>query len=696
MTRHDEQPYGDQYNAGPEILTQDNPLTSPSKNSKGGGYDDSVVAHPAVAAVMPGTVLSPAARRKAASNFLSQATGVFVPFASDQDFRGALKDGVLLCKVAVAVWGDEQCQVRQCAASTTVPTGHALTCLLAVVEPRPIIFCAIHGCQCDPKCCVTNATLLLQWLDAADVEAGPHGLWQQRNHNVTAFLTAVEKWLPALPADGRFSIADLEADGTDDRPQVAKCLLYIQAACQQQVPQLPPMLQQFAAQPTVVPHSSSATGSRQQYADTPMSQVQMRQPQSPYTPHAALPAPQQHLFLGSPGGCNGSPGMLQLQHRSLPGHQSPIAALHSPLMNGQSNLSHGSQLTQFVQHHSHPGNPLSPTSHTVAGVMRSSHYGSSISAATTKSVQAAAGVTRLMQHCTTMLKERMGLPMDPGSAGGRYSGSPGGPDSAMKALGPVLEQVLSHLTEEYEKRLLAKDHDLSRMNEANKRLEKELARVQAELDQLKQEAAIAGAAVAREAAAASAAEVEVLQQELAEARSAVADKEQELEAVQGMLSSADKTRADEAMRAQMECHRLREELDGLQDLHERYKRAIEENRNLYNTVQDLRGNIRVFCRIRPPGATGDLSPCCVDIGLEGDLAVYDQHTGNKRVFKVDRVFDQNCDQAVVYEDTQPLIRSVLDGECSALAPVGFGACHSGYLATQPTACPFRMLCGLFL
>eukprot|EP00878_Enallax_costatus_P036852 GHUV01041424.1.p1 GENE.GHUV01041424.1~~GHUV01041424.1.p1 ORF type:complete len:530 (+),score=202.45 GHUV01041424.1:411-2000(+) len=503
MTRHDEQPYGDQYNAGPEILTQDNPLTSPSKNSKGGGYDDSVVAHPAVAAVMPGTVLSPAARRKAASNFLSQATGVFVPFASDQDFRGALKDGVLLCKVAVAVWGDEQCQ----------------------------------------------------WLDAADVEAGPHGLWQQRNHNVTAFLTAVEKWLPALPADGRFSIADLEADGTDDRPQVAKCLLYIQAACQQQVPQLPPMLQQFAAQPTVVPHSSSATGSRQQYADTPMSQVQMRQPQSPYTPHAALPAPQQHLFLGSPGGCNGSPGMLQLQHRSLPGHQSPIAALHSPLMNGQSNLSHGSQLTQFVQHHSHPGNPLSPTSHTVAGVMRSSHYGSSISAATTKSVQAAAGVTRLMQHCTTMLKERMGLPMDPGSAGGRYSGSPGGPDSAMKALGPVLEQVLSHLTEEYEKRLLAKDHDLSRMNEANKRLEKELARVQAELDQLKQEAAIAGAAVAREAAAASAAEVEVLQQELAEARSAVADKEQELEAVQGMLSSADKTRADEAMRAQMECHR---------------------------------------------------------------------------------------------------------------------------------------------
>lgn len=41
---------------------------------------------------------------------------------------------------------------------------------------------------------------------------------------------------------------------------------------------------------------------------------------------------------------------------------------------------------------------------------------------------------------------------------------------------------------------------------------------------------------------------------------------------------------------------MREELDGLRDLEDRYKRVVEENRTLYNTVQDLRGNIRVFCR----------------------------------------------------------------------------------------------------
>jgi len=70
----------------------------------------------------------------------------------------------------------------------------------------------------------------------------------------------------------------------------------------------------------------------------------------------------------------------------------------------------------------------------------------------------------------------------------------------------------------------------------------------------------------------------------------------------------------------------------------------------------------VSCRIRPPGVTGDLSPSCVDVGLEGDLAVYDQASGTKRVFKVDRVFDQNVNQTAVYDDTQPLIRSVLDGK----------------------------------
>jgi kinesin family member C2/C3 len=53
----------------------------------------------------------------------------------------------------------------------------------------------------------------------------------------------------------------------------------------------------------------------------------------------------------------------------------------------------------------------------------------------------------------------------------------------------------------------------------------------------------------------------------------------------------------------------------------------------------------------------------VDVGTEGDLAVYDPLRGDRKVFRVDQVFDPETSQPEVYEDTQPLIRSVLDGEC---------------------------------
>ena len=40
---------------------------------------------------------------------------------------------------------------------------------------------------------------------------------------------------------------------------------------------------------------------------------------------------------------------------------------------------------------------------------------------------------------------------------------------------------------------------------------------------------------------------------------------------------------------------------------EEHANVLEENKRLYNEVLDLKGNIRVFCRLRPAGATGDAS-----------------------------------------------------------------------------------------
>lgn len=58
----------------------------------------------------------------------------------------------------------------------------------------------------------------------------------------------------------------------------------------------------------------------------------------------------------------------------------------------------------------------------------------------------------------------------------------------------------------------------------------------------------------------------------------------------------------------------------------KYADTVEENRKLYNEVQDLKGNIRVFCRIRPAGTTGDGNPSCLDAGVDGEV------TSNLHVF----------------------------------------------------------------
>jgi hypothetical protein len=77
-----------------------------------------------------------------------------------------------------------------------------------------------------------------------------------------------------------------------------------------------------------------------------------------------------------------------------------------------------------------------------------------------------------------MLKERMFV--DAPRPPSRYSMSGGlpSPDHALEAMGPVLESVLGSLTQEYEKRLLLKDHELSDARDKNTSLQKQVYSLQ--------------------------------------------------------------------------------------------------------------------------------------------------------------------------------------------------------------------------
>jgi kinesin family member C2/C3 len=67
------------------------------------------------------------------------------------------------------------------------------------------------------------------------------------------------------------------------------------------------------------------------------------------------------------------------------------------------------------------------------------------------------------------------------------------------------------------------------------------------------------------------------------------------------------------------------------------------------------------CRVRPPGRTGDETPSCVDFGDDGELAIYQPASNRRSLFVFDRIFAYGSTQEQVYVQTQPLIRSVLDG-----------------------------------
>jgi len=94
-------------------------------------------------------------------------------------------------------------------------------------------------------------------------------------------------------------------------------------------------------------------------------------------------------------------------------------------------------------------------------------------------------------------------------------------------------------------------------------------------------------------------------------------------------------------------------------------------RRLHNTVMELKGNIRVFCRVRPlaevetegaavafPGGGDDQS---IELSLSATGVQDGAVKALKHAFSFDRVFQPQCGQQVVFEEITQLVQSALDG-----------------------------------
>lgn len=129
--------------------------------------------------------------------------------------------------------------------------------------------------------------------------------------------------------------------------------------------------------------------------------------------------------------------------------------------------------------------------------------------------------------------------------------------------------------------------------------------------------------------------------------------------------------------------KIGEEAQRTEDAVKKYRVAVQEKKKLYNELQAMRGNIRVYCRTRPISAAelaaGD--QLMVTPQGEDEVLVVDPARDNARkVFKFDKIYAPDSTQELVFQDTKPLITSVLDGyNCCIFA---YGQTGSGKTYTM--------------
>jgi kinesin family protein C2/C3 len=117
--------------------------------------------------------------------------------------------------------------------------------------------------------------------------------------------------------------------------------------------------------------------------------------------------------------------------------------------------------------------------------------------------------------------------------------------------------------------------------------------------------------------------------------------------------------------------------NGGQEWKQKYAIECEKRKKLHNLVQELRGNIRVYCRVRPLNARE--SGSCISFPSPNEVKIVNEDLGIKKQWEFNEVFQEAATQAHVFKEVRDLVVSMLDGYnvcIFAYGQTGSGKTHS--------------------
>jgi len=269
------------------------------------------------------------------------------------------------------------------------------------------------------------------------------------------------------------------------------------------------------------------------------------------------------------------------------------------------------------------------------------------------------------------LEELRARPAQAGAAPAQASGPPANAaeDGNSALLKTDLESAQKDAKEK-EKKLKQLANAYKQLDQSKKDLEAQLKTVEASLAEAKAEAA---RPKAPQRSPISPELVGRIRSQLAAERTKIAELRGVVAAdMQRQIQSS----LQEAMASQMPA--LQKMMDaGIEEWKEKFRVECDKRRKLHNLVQELRGNIRVYARVRPLNEREPAS--CITFPSPDEVQIRNEALALKKTWQFNEVFKEDTTQALVFEGIRDLITSMLDGfnVCIfAYGQTGSGKTHS--------------------